>query len=107
MLKVIKDKQELDEIINSNKEVIILFYAGWCPFSRRFLPVFEKQANLKEAVFYQIELFNNFEVFNKYKIDVYPTLIYFKNKKIAERLDGYPGAGLTSDECETFITKYF
>jgi thiol-disulfide isomerase/thioredoxin len=34
----------LDEALKTKGRVYVLFYASWCPFSQRFLPIFEKYA---------------------------------------------------------------
>ena len=44
MSDLIGSQRELEELLNSGKGVLVLFYASWCPFSRKFLPIFEQMA---------------------------------------------------------------
>ena len=37
-----KEKDTFGDAIESKDEAIVLFYASWCPFSQRFLPIFEE-----------------------------------------------------------------
>ena len=37
-----KEKGIVSKEIESKDKAFVLFYASWCPFSQRFLPVFEE-----------------------------------------------------------------
>jgi len=37
-----KEKGTVGKAIESKDRAFVLFYASWCPFSRRFLPIFEE-----------------------------------------------------------------
>jgi len=45
----------LDDILKSKDRVVVLFYASWCPFSQRFLPIFEKYAQSKTQTCVQVK----------------------------------------------------
>jgi len=38
----VSNKSNLESQLKKSKRVLALFYASWCPFCRRFLPVFDK-----------------------------------------------------------------
>jgi len=38
----IKGKSTVSDEIRSKDKAFVLFYATWCPFSQRFLPLFEE-----------------------------------------------------------------
>lgn len=81
----------LKEMLKSKDRAVVLFYASWCPFSQKFLPVFEKtddKASLCE----------------EYSIDVVPTVIVFEKGKVSKRLDGEPGAGLKEKQLKGLIS---
>jgi len=44
-------KSDLSDQVKGKEKVYVLFYATWCPFSKRFLPVFQEFAkkNQKNA----------------------------------------------------------
>ena len=39
---LIANEDEFHTVLRTIRRVFILFYAPWCGFSRRFLPVYEK-----------------------------------------------------------------
>jgi len=68
-------KKNLNDKIKHRDKTIVLFYASWCPFSRRFLPICEE-----------------------YSIEYYPTVILFRKGKVHKRLDAQPGIGLNKEQ---------
>ncbi|HUN55246.1 MAG TPA: protein disulfide isomerase family protein [Smithella sp.] len=94
MSKLVKNNKEFDEMLRENNEVLVLFYASWCPFSQRFLPVFEKMANDKTYKCCRVLADEMDGCEDKYSIDVFPTVIYFENGKVVKRLDGLHGYGI-------------
>ena len=84
----------------SGRNVIVLFQATWCPFCQDFLPLFDRHA----ATFADFEplcvaLDNDDDpLWEKYGIDVVPTVIAFESGRIAHRLDGRRYVGLSEDD---------
>jgi len=95
MSKLIKDERALEEVMKSPDGVFVLFYASWCPFSQRFLPVYEKNGRGKEKEFVRFLVDDNEDVCDRHDIEVYPTVLFFKNGKVANRLDGGYHIGLS------------
>ncbi len=103
----------MDEINSGNidkfvdgKPSIVLFYADWCPFCRKFKPIFEAHATnsgvrLAEAKINEEEN----PLWDRFGIEVIPTIISFKNGKITGRADGKAGLGLTEDDLKELISK--
>jgi thioredoxin 1 len=98
MSDLISSQRELEELLNSGKGVLVLFYASWCPFSRKFLPIFEEIAKGSKDNFCRVlaDEMNGCE--DRYSIGVFPTVIYFENGRIAIRLDGSLGHGIDEDQ---------
>ena len=44
IMKEIEIEHELEDAVKDKNRVFVLFYASWCPFSQRFLPIYEKHA---------------------------------------------------------------
>jgi thioredoxin 1 len=84
----------LEDVLKSKDKVVVLFYASWCPFSRRFLPIFDKYSKNKKQSCLQVKIDDKASLCEKYSIDVVPTVILFENGKVSKRLDGVPGMGL-------------
>ena len=95
MSKLIENEQELQKLMASKDGVFVLFYASWCPFSQRFLPIFEKQAQNKDRDFVRFLVEDGDDVCEKHNIEVYPTVLYFKDGKVSKRLDGGHHVGLS------------
>ena len=95
----------LDEFLRSKGSAFVLFYASWCPFSRRFLPIFEAYAkgNPKECMSIMID--DKPDLCDKYQIDYYPTVLLFKKGNIEKRVDATPGLGLTKTQLEKLTSN--
>jgi thioredoxin len=93
-----------DEFRNRNRAVV-LFYASWCPFSQRFLPIFQEYAKSNPQECSSIVVDDNPDLCEEYSIDYYPTVILFKNGKVHRRLDSKPGIGLNKKQLEELTGK--
>lgn len=103
MSKVIDNGRHLNEVMKSQDGVFVLFYASWCPFSRMFLPVYEKHSQGPTHKFARILIDENRDVCDQYSIEVYPTVIFFKDGKVSKRLDGTPHVGLNEKQLASLI----
>jgi thioredoxin 1 len=84
-----------EDIVKSNDKTVVLFYASWCTFSRRFLPIFEKYAKDKKQTFLRVKIDDDDSFCKKYGVYVVPTILFFENGRIKKRLYGVRGEGLT------------
>jgi thiol-disulfide isomerase/thioredoxin len=98
-------QKEIQEIVASGDDVFVLFYAAWCPFSQAFLPVYEKHADGREKEFVRIVLNGNEGLFEEHDIDVYPTVLFFREGKVSRRLDGKHLAGLREKQLADLIAS--
>ncbi|MFH0886668.1 MAG: protein disulfide isomerase family protein [bacterium] len=103
--QLIDSEEILDEILKSKKEVFVLFYASWCPYSRRFLPQFIDHAKSSDLSHMRIIVDDKDELVEKYNIEVYPTVLYFNDGKLAKRLDGIPHEGLDPSTLQVFVAN--
>lgn len=94
--------RDLEQALKEKDRVIAMVYASWCPFCRRVLPVFEKQA-CEEERHLLLVADDEEHVADLYGIDVFPTLILFEKGQVAKRLDGKPGIGLSDKQIGEFI----
>jgi thiol-disulfide isomerase/thioredoxin len=100
---LIHNEKELNECLKATPRLAVLFYASWCPFSQEFLPIFEKQSTGKDKCYRRVIVDDLEGLVNKYKIEVYPTVIYFEYGKIVKRLDGAHLVGLSENQLIEFI----
>jgi thiol-disulfide isomerase/thioredoxin len=91
-------KNGIDEVLKVKEKAFVLFYASWCPYSQRFLPIFEDYArsNPDECVTVMID--DKPDLCEKYEIEYYPTVLFFKKGEVAKRIDATPGLGLTKKQ---------
>ena len=81
----------LEDILKSKEKIFVLFYASWCPFSQRFLPVFDKFAQDKTRKCARAVTDDKASLCEKYSVEVVPTVLVFGKGKVTKRLDGVPG----------------
>ncbi|MFN4146046.1 MAG: thioredoxin [Runella sp.] len=80
-----------DELVtNANKPVLVDFWAEWCGPCRMVGPVVEKVAEAYEgqAVVGKVDVDSNPETAVKFGIRSIPTLLFFKNGQIVDRVVG-------------------
>ena len=90
----IDQEYDFDEVLKSKERVFVLFYASWCPYSKRFLPIFERFAKDATRKCVRIMIDDKASLSEKYSVEIVPTVLIFENGKVSKRLDGVPGAGL-------------
>jgi thioredoxin-like negative regulator of GroEL len=76
----------------------VLFAAEWCPFCRRFSPIFEsalKGKNMSGALA-DLSDFDN-SLWETFDIQVVPTVMVFKDGELVYRKDAVLGQGLPND----------
>lgn len=90
-----KDEDNIEESLQSKEKAFVLFYASWCAFSQRFLPIFKEYAQSHPNDCLSVMIDFKPDLCDKYSIEYYPTVLFFKNGKVAKRIDAKPGLGLT------------
>ena len=92
------EDENVEEILKSKEKAFVLFYASWCPFSQKFLPVFKKYQDSHPNDCLTVKIDFKPDLCDKYSVEYYPTVLLFKKGKIKKRLDATPGAGLTEKQ---------
>ncbi|MGE5560981.1 MAG: thioredoxin [Chloroflexota bacterium] len=90
-IKVVTDATFEQEVLSSSKPVLVDFWATWCGPCRMVAPVVEQIAGeyadrLQVA---KLDVDQNPDIAMKYGIMSIPTLMIFKDGKIAQRMVGY------------------
>lgn len=101
----LRDDEGLDEALKGKKRAYVLFYASWCPFSKKFLPVFKKYSGEMPGDCIQVKVDERDKLCDEYSIEVYPTLLFFIDAKVSKRLNGSPGAGLDEKKLRAFLDE--
>ena len=79
-VKSIKEKEFESEVINSDKPVLIDFWAEWCGPCKEIVPILEEIADEMQDIIkvVKINIDENPNIPNKYGIQSIPTMIIFK-----------------------------
>ncbi len=107
----IKDVKRFEEHINKGSQPIVaLFCATWCPFCVTFKKTFETRLpEIKSQVLIVILDDLDNPIWDKYTIEVVPTLAVFVNGKVVNRINGILGVGLGEKdivELVDFLVSY-
>ena len=102
-MKNIATKEEFDLELKSGEKKFILFYSSYCPFCLMFLPNFKKIAAQFPETFTEASIDSLPELEDTFAVEVVPTVLFFKNGKLSNRLDGILGRGLTEENLSAFV----
>jgi thioredoxin 1 len=103
----VTNKPDLEEQLKKSKKVLALFYSSWCPFCRRFLPVFDKNCakhGVNLALRVKVDDDDN-PLWEEYSVEAVPTIILFEEGKVCKRLDGRFGYGLSEKQLEELLEE--
>jgi len=84
-------KQQFDELLNSDKLVLIDFYADWCAPCKKMKPSLDEiSSNMGDKVIVvRINADDNIALCQELKIEALPTLQLYKNKKLSWTNTGF------------------
>lgn len=86
---------------------MVLFYQQWCVQSRGLMPILEEIANdyYESARVLALDIEQSPDVASVFAIDTTPTVIFFRNGKLAERLTGANPASTYTDVLNELLSE--
>lgn len=100
-LHITKENFE-EEVLKSDKPVLVDFWATWCGPCQMLLPVIESLADeVTDAKICKINVDEQQELAEKYRVMTIPTLCVFKEGKVAKQSIGV----ITKDEILKLIRE--
>jgi len=90
------------EVLNSDKKILIDFYATWCGPCKKLSPIIEEVANEMDSIkFVKIDVDAEEKLASQYGIHSIPTLVMIENGKEVTRSIGL----ISKDEVKEIINK--
>jgi len=89
------EKEFSEELLENEKILAVVFYASYCPFCKKFSKILEKYYFEGKICFAKADISDdNSPYWSRYSIEVVPTIIVFRGKKVVDRCDGVLGRGI-------------
>jgi thioredoxin 1 len=99
---LVDNENDLSEMLRAKESVIALFYASWCPYCKKFLPIFMRNAEAEGRHFLGVQD-DQESIADKYSVKIYPTVLFIEKGVVSKRLDGIPGVGLQEKHLVEFV----
>jgi thioredoxin 1 len=105
----VHNQQELQQLLERNEKVLVLFYASWCPYCLSFVSVFDKKvinfnSGSKRVIHVLINDYDN-PLWDDYDIEAVPSVMFFEKGKVSKRLDGKLGVGLSEKQLRDWLQE--
>lgn len=93
ILKITKENFE-SEVVNSDKPVLVDFFATWCGPCKMLHPVVEALSEeVTDVKIGELDIDEQAELAEKYRIMTVPSLVLFKNGEAVDKLVGVQSKG--------------
>jgi thioredoxin 1 len=102
MVKHVNEDDFLKEI-NFGGVVLVDFFATWCPPCKMLSPILDNISNSRKYKIIKINIDENPNITNRFKINSVPTLIVFKDGKPVEKSVGY----IEKDEVISLMDRHY
>ena len=91
MPKILNSNEFVENVENTKGVVVVDFFATWCAPCKMLAPVFEGVSNkmADKAKFFKVDIDENSNLAQKYRISAVPTMIIFKDGVPVENLAGF------------------
>ncbi|WP_243388337.1 thioredoxin family protein [Bacillus kexueae] len=103
-MKAIESVEQFEKMISSDKEVLIKFYASWCPDCTRMdMFIGEILEDYSQYEWFQINRDDFPELAEKYQVMGIPSILIFKNGEKLAHL--HSANAKTPEQVRTFLSE--
>lgn len=97
-------KTSFQDLVNSNKPVLVDFFAEWCGPCKMMKPILEELKSKigDDAIIIKIDVDKNQALASVHHVRGVPTLAIFKNGKVMWKKSGV----MSADQLETVLRQY-
>ena len=101
----VQDQDFEDQVIQSQKPVVVDFWAPWCGPCKAVGPIIEKMADTHhdKVQFVKINIDDNPETARKYGIKSVPTIMFFNNGQMVDKLVGMVTAAKLGESLQSVL----
>lgn len=101
----ITDQSFQEAVLNSDKPVLVDFWAAWCGPCRMLGPIIEEIANDFEgkAVVGKVDVDNNQQISVDYGIRNIPTVLIFKNGEVVDKIVGVSPKEVIAEKLNSYL----
>ena len=105
MSMVLNSESFYREIKETNKLIVVDFFAVWCGPCKMLTPIFESLNDEfgAEVSFVKIDIENNLDIVRKYDIVSVPTMVMIKNGEEVDRIVGFVPRDQIKSKIKTHI----
>lgn len=95
---------DYNDLINSDKTVLIEFFASWCPHCQRMMPIVQQIRELLEGKVgvYQFDIDEYKELAEENRVESIPTFIVYKDGKEMWRQSGEMAADVLLSKIQQY-----
>ncbi len=102
----ILDEDALEDALERGEDMIVVYYADWCGYSRAFMPTFEDRAHDLPLPAAAANISDHEDPrWSTYGIERVPTLVAYQEGHEAARVGGRPGEGLKSEDLDRLLDQ--
>ncbi len=104
----VDNAKELNAILAESEKVMVLFYATWCPYCVRFVPIFDRKIvnfHVGKVIHVLLDDYDN-SLWDDYDVEAVPTAVFFEKGKVIKRLDGRLGLGLNEKQLDIWLENF-
>ena len=101
----ITDQSFQEAVLNSDKPVLVDFWAAWCGPCRMLGPIIEEVANDFEgrALVGKVDVDNNQQISVDYGIRNIPTVLIFKNGEVVDKIVGVSPKEVIAEKLSAYL----